>query len=154
MEQSKQEAATKYDAGKLRYDLIPARPLEELARVYTIGCKKYADRNWEKGMSWMRIVGAMMRHLWRWVRGERYDQETGQHHLSSVAWGTFALIEYEHTHPELDDRPVKDLEPSDKIQWIEPQPIGYPVSHSYITSCGIYNCAYCSLVLDSHDHQL
>lgn len=105
----------KYDGGKLRYDLIPARPLEELARVYTIGAQKYADRNWEKGIAWCRIFGAMMRHAWRWFRGEKWDRETGQHHLSSVAWCAFALIEYEHTHTELDDRPVLDLAESTAV---------------------------------------
>lgn len=96
----------KSDTGKLRYDLIPPRPLEWLAEVYTIGCKKYDDRNWEKGISWGRIFAAMMRHAWKWWRGEKYDAEDGQHHLASVAWCAFALMEYEETHPELDDRSV------------------------------------------------
>jgi hypothetical protein len=34
----------KYDGDKLRYDLIPVGPLAEVAKVYTIGAKKYADR--------------------------------------------------------------------------------------------------------------
>jgi len=97
----------KNDLGKLRYDLIPARPLEELARVYSIGANKYGDRNWEKGLSWGRIFAAMMRHAWAYWRGEAYDPVDGQHHLSSVAWCAFALMEYETTHPELDDRKTK-----------------------------------------------
>lgn len=99
--------AQKFDDGeeKVRFDLIPAGPLFELARVYTIGAKKYADRNWEKGLGWGRIFAAMMRHSWKWWRGETHDPVDGQHHLSSVAWCAFALMEYEQTHPELDDRP-------------------------------------------------
>lgn len=95
----------KYDDNKHRYDLIPPYPLDRLAEVYTIGAKKYADRNWEKGLAWGRVFAAMMRHAWKWWTGERFDQESGQHHLASVAWCAFALMEYEKTHPEMDDRP-------------------------------------------------
>lgn len=95
----------KDDTGKFRYDLIPARPLEELARVYTIGAKKYEDRNWEKGIKFSRLFSAMMRHAWAYWRGEKNDQEDGQHHMASVAWCAFALIELELTQPDFDDRP-------------------------------------------------
>lgn len=94
----------KYDDGKLRFDLIPARPLLEIARVFTIGANRYGDRNWEKGIAFGRIFAAMMRHAWAWRGGERNDPEDGQHHLASVAWCAMALIELEETHPELDDR--------------------------------------------------
>ena len=94
----------KNDTGKLRFDLIPSKPLELLAEVYTIGAKKYSDRNWEKGIQWGRIFAAMMRHAWAYWRGEKLDPVDGQHHLASVAWGAFALMEFETTHPELDDR--------------------------------------------------
>lgn len=99
-----QVEAFKNDNGKLRFDLIPAAPLEEVARVYTIGAGKYADRNWELGLQWGRVFAALMRHAWKWWRGERFDLKDGQHHLASVAWCALALMEFEHTHPELDDR--------------------------------------------------
>jgi hypothetical protein len=93
----------KYDTDKLRYDLLPPRPLEELVYVYTAGARKYSDRNWENGISWCRIFAAMMRHAWAWFRGgQRHEQN--MHHLGSVAWCAFALMEYELTHVELDDR--------------------------------------------------
>lgn len=97
--------ASKKDAGKLRYDLIPVQPLRELARVYTIGAAKYEDRGWEKGMAWSRIIAAMQRHTEAWRGGEQLDPVDGQHHLSAVAWCALALMEFERTHPELDDRP-------------------------------------------------
>lgn len=95
----------KDDGAKLRYDLIPAAPLAQLARVFTIGAKKYADRNWEQGIQYGRLFAAMMRHSWAWWSGERNDPEDGQHHLSSVAWCAMALMQLEDTHPQLDDRP-------------------------------------------------
>lgn len=97
--------AIKHDQQKARFDLIPAAPLWELANVYTFGASKYADRNWEKGFAWTRIFAAMLRHSYRWFMGENLDAETGCHHLASVAWCAFALMEYAITHPELDDRP-------------------------------------------------
>lgn len=100
-------AGVKHDAGKLRFDLLPVEPLRELARVYTIGATKYADNNWRKGLAWGRVFAAMMRHAWSWWGGERNDPVDGQHHLASVAWCALTLIEYERTHPELDDRVVK-----------------------------------------------
>ena len=94
----------KSDTGKLRFDLLPVRPLAEVARVYTIGAGKYGDRNWENGLTWGRVFAAMLRHAWKWWGGERYDLEDGQHHLASVAWCALALMEYEVTCPKLDDR--------------------------------------------------
>jgi hypothetical protein len=103
------EQGRKDDAGKLRYDLIPAYPLAEVARVYTIGASKYDDRNWENGLAWGRVFRALIGHAWKWWRGQKYDAVDGQHHLSSVVWCAMALMEYEVTHPELDDRGRKDM---------------------------------------------
>lgn len=97
----------KRDRGKLRFDLIPVKPLFKVAEVYTIGAVKYDDRNWEKGIKWGRIFAAMLRHAWNWWRGEKLDPEDGQHHLASVVWCALTLMEFEETHPELDDRVVK-----------------------------------------------
>ena len=97
----------KDDKGKLRFDLIPARPLETLAAVYTMGGAKYEVRNWEKGIAWSRIFAAIMRHLWAFWRGETHDPESGLPHPVHAAWGCFALLEFLETHPELDDRPKR-----------------------------------------------
>ena len=85
----------KHDSGKPRFDLIPADALEEVAKVYTVGATKYGDRNWEKGLSYGRLFGAIMRHSWRWWRGEKDDKETKLHHLSSVIFCALGLLHYE-----------------------------------------------------------
>jgi hypothetical protein len=103
------ERAIKFDVGKLRYDLVPARALEEVVEVFSIGAEKYAARDWEKGLEWGRVFAAMMRHAWAWWRGQARDPEGQQHHLASVAWAAFVLMTYERTHPELDDRPKELL---------------------------------------------
>jgi len=94
----------KYDSDKLPYSAIPVKPLEDLVDVYLIGAKKYGMNNWRKGIAWSRIFSAMQRHAWDWWGGEELDQEDRQHHLASVAWCAFTLLEYLRTHPELDDR--------------------------------------------------
>jgi hypothetical protein len=95
---------TKNDNGKLRYDLIPTYPLSKLAEAYTLGAGKYDDHNWRKGFKWGRVFAALCRHAWAWWRGERDDPQDGQHHLASVAWCAFALMEYEKFGTGEDDR--------------------------------------------------
>lgn len=94
----------KLDDDKTRYDLIPCYPLEQLAKVYTYGAKKYADENWRKGISYKRIFSAIMRHCWALWRGEDLDPESGIHHMAHAALGCFTLIEYTRNRRKLDDR--------------------------------------------------
>lgn len=98
------QTAKKNDDGKLRYDLIPQYPLSEVAKVYTIGAKKYDDNNWRKGFRYGRVFAAMMRHAWAYWRGEDYDPEDGQHHLASVIWCAMSLMEFSRTKVGQDDR--------------------------------------------------
>lgn len=96
--------AVKYDQGKPAFDLLPARALEEVAKVYGFGATKYARRNWEKGLHWCRVYGAILRHAMAWMRGETLDPETGLHHMAHAAFGCLALVEYHFTGAGKDDR--------------------------------------------------
>jgi hypothetical protein len=98
-----------------RYDLIPVKPLEEVAIVYGKGARKYADRNWELGYKWGLSYAAMMRHANAFWAGQDYDNHepdcpegcvnhTEGPHLAQVAWHALALLQFMRTHPELDDR--------------------------------------------------
>ena len=97
----------KDDTGKLRFDLLPVRPLEQITEIYTYGANKYDDNNWRSGIQWGRIFSASMRHMWAFWRGEDLDSESGLPHLAHAAFGCLTLLEYMETHRELDDR-VKD----------------------------------------------
>lgn len=88
-----------------RYDLIPIRPLAELARHYARGAEKYDDHNWRKGYEWSKNYAAAMRHLTAFWNGEDVDPETGTPHVIAAAWHCFALEEFRHSHPDFDDRP-------------------------------------------------
>lgn len=99
----------KHDDGKIRYELLPPELLEATATILTFGAKKYNDRNWEKGMSWSRVFGALMRHLWAWWGGEQCDKETGKSHLWHAACCLAFLITYEMRKIGTDDRPTKPV---------------------------------------------
>ncbi len=101
---SKIYGAIKHDQDKPRFDLIPAEPLIELAKVFEMGSRKYSDRNWEKGMKWGRIFGALMRHAWAFWNGETHDKESGLHHMAHCAWGCLVLVEYVNKNNGEDDR--------------------------------------------------
>lgn len=90
-------------------ELIPPSLMVELAKVMTFGAEKYGDRNWEKGIKYMRLYGAMQRHLHAWAGGEDLDPETGLSHLAHAAFGVAALLDfasqYSSIQSPLDDRP-------------------------------------------------
>ena len=93
------------DDGKPRYDLIPTDALLALAELYRAGAEKYEERGWEKGMRWGRCFASMLRHAYRWWKGEQIDPDTGAHHMIAVAWNAIALFHYDTQALGEDDRP-------------------------------------------------
>ncbi len=96
--------ATKHDAGKRRFDLLPANALAQVADVYTYGAEKYDTHNWRKGMDWSRVFSAVQRHLWAFWSGTDNDPESGLPHLAHAVFGCFTLLEYMKSKQERDDR--------------------------------------------------
>jgi len=94
----------KHDQEKPRMELISSKALIELAKVLTFGAKKYESHNWRKGISYSRIIGACYRHLAAYNDGEDKDPETGLSHIAHLLCEAMFLLEYEATHPEMDDR--------------------------------------------------
>jgi hypothetical protein len=73
----------KADSEKTRFDLLPWGPVEDVARVLTVGAQKYAPDNWQKVQeARRRYFAAAMRHLVAWEQGEIADPETGLPHLA------------------------------------------------------------------------
>lgn len=99
-----------------RFDLIPAKPLWELAEHYGRGAEKYEDRNWERGYDWSLSIAALERHLNLFKQGEDIDPETQSKHIIAVAWHAIALAQFMDTHPELDDR-YKPASPTAELTW-------------------------------------
>lgn len=74
-----------------RFSLIPVEFLWALAEHYGVGARKYADRNWERGYKWSLSLDASERHKAQFLLGERFDKETGSHHLIAAIWHLVAL---------------------------------------------------------------
>ena len=96
----------KYDEDKLRLDLIPPEALEGLAEVLGFGAKKYANRNWEKGMDWMRIYASLQRHLLAFHKGIDVDEESGLKHLHHALTNLTFLVTYQDRDIGKDNRPT------------------------------------------------
>ena len=128
-------AGVKHDAGKAPWELLPWDAVEQVVRVLQFGANKYAARNWEKGIAYSRLFGAMQRHGKSWFQDrEELDPETGLHHLAHLTCETlFALAHVLRGTPNLDDRPVArdtlppEAEPTEvEVEIVEQQytPIG------------------------------
>lgn len=102
--QQKAEPGWKMDAGKPRIDLVAPEFIQQTADVLAFGAAKYSERNWERGMSWGRCFGALMRHMWAWWAGERNDPESGLPHLAHAACCLMFLVAYEARSVGTDDR--------------------------------------------------
>jgi hypothetical protein len=100
----KTDGAKRFDAEKIRVDLIPARATEEVGKVFTFGAKRYGDRNWEKGMDWTRMIASSKRHLLEIEKGEDYDRKSGLLHSAHLACNSLMLTEYYHIHQKGDNR--------------------------------------------------
>lgn len=83
----------KDDNDKVRYDLIPYDVLDDVAKVYTEGAKKYDDNNWQLvDKAKDRYFAALMRHLIAWKNGEVINErDFGLPHMSHVIWNAMAL---------------------------------------------------------------
>jgi hypothetical protein len=90
------------EADSTRYDLIAPEGMRRLAETYAEGAKKYDDHNWRKGMPVSATANHAIKHIFKYLAGW-----TDEDHLAHAAWGLFALMEFEKTHPELDDRYFK-----------------------------------------------
>lgn len=101
-----EDVAVKFDDDKLRYDLLSPYALEEVVKVYNFGAKKYADRNWEKGLNYNRLLASMFRHIEAFRKGEDIDQDSNCHHMASVCFNAMAILHFWKTQGKntLDDR--------------------------------------------------
>lgn len=94
----------KNDQGKPPISMLTQNFVVEVAKVMEFGAKKYARDNWRNGIAWSRIIDSAYRHLGAFNAGEDNDPETGLSHIAHLACNCMFLLEYIHTHSELDDR--------------------------------------------------
>ena len=102
--QKKNEPGKKFDAGKPAMELLAPDALLGIATILSYGAKKYDARNWEKGMSWSRIIGGILRHLMAIMVGEDTDPESGLPHVDHLGCGVMFLSAYMKRGIGTDDR--------------------------------------------------
>jgi hypothetical protein len=87
--------------------LLPSEALEEIARVYDFGARKYAAHNWRKGYEWNKSFSALMRHMWAFWRGEDLDPESGLSHIAHAGFHVLGLLSFwldRNKYGKFDDR--------------------------------------------------
>lgn len=111
----------KNDIGKSPLSLISRRANEVEGQVLAFGAKKYDPWNWAEGMKWSRVLNAALRHLYAFADREDVDPESGLSHLAHARCCVGFLLDYEVSHPELDDRrPRPNLPPVQSDTTIDP----------------------------------
>jgi Domain of unknown function (DUF5664) len=107
-------SAMKFDSGKLPVNLLSSEALLQTAAVLKFGADKYHAHNWRDGFAWSRPLAAAMRHIMAFNDGEDKDPESGLSHLAHAACCIMFLLEFEKTHPHLDDRYKVDVHKTKK----------------------------------------
>jgi hypothetical protein len=74
--------------GKGRFDLLPFDAIQELARVFEIGCQKYGHNNWAHGIPVYRFIDSAMRHLSKAASGL-----VDEPHLPMAMWNIACAIQ-------------------------------------------------------------
>ena len=98
METTKEGAMRESNDGRGRFDLLPYEAIEALAKWYEAGANKYAERNWEDGLSVKDCINRMCRHSLKAASGW-----TDEDHLAAVMWNAAAAITMIKRKPECND---------------------------------------------------
>jgi hypothetical protein len=98
------EEGLKYDSEKPRTDLLDPDFLTGVSDVLGFGAKKYAAHNWRRGISFSRLLGAILRHTFAIMRGEDTDPESGLPHVDHLGCSVMFLSWMMKNRKDLDDR--------------------------------------------------
>lgn len=110
----------KFDAQKVRVELIPPEFVMGVAKVLTYGArtreqggKGYGAGNWATGdgFEWSRLYGALMRHLLAWANGQDLDPESGESHLFHAGCMLAFLVGHVERNKGTDDRKAIGIQP-------------------------------------------
>lgn len=101
---SKKSTGLKYDSDKVRVELLDAEWLFMVGQVLTFGANKYAAHNWRGGISYSRLIGAALRHIFAILRGEDTDPESGLPHVAHASCCLMFLAWMMEHRKDLDDR--------------------------------------------------
>ena len=72
----------------------------EVSKHYSDGCKKYGERNWEKGINLHCYVDSGVRHYLKYLRGD-----TDEPHDRAFVWNMLGALWTHEQYPDLCDLP-------------------------------------------------
>jgi hypothetical protein len=94
---------------KVSISAIPPTALLHEAQALMDGEKKYGTRNWRTAPVQARIyLDACFRHLYAWMEGEEYAEDSGVHHLGHARACLAILIDAAETGNLVDNRPKSE----------------------------------------------
>ncbi|UFK09542.1 hypothetical protein [Xanthomonas phage DES1] len=102
---SEEALGSRFNAGKLRWGLLPYDALAQVVEVLMAGAVKYGDSNWKKGLKFSETFESLQRHAIAWYNGETKDPETGLHHMAHVGCNALFLLWFAIRGKGVDDRP-------------------------------------------------
>ena len=108
----KREQALRYNSNKLEWHNFPLFLIEPLIRVSHFGARKYETYNFLKGAPINQYLDSLKRHLAAFespYEGDD-DSESGQSHLSHIAWNALVALHVLKNMPELDNRYKDELQ--------------------------------------------
>ena len=82
--------------GKVPYDLVPVESMELFVRAMEHGAIKHKRDDWRegRGMPWLWLLAASLRHTFAMMRGEDLDPESGIPHSAHMACCAMMLTYY------------------------------------------------------------
>lgn len=107
-------SAKRFNGGKPKLSLLPAKALIAEARVWEMGEQKYGRDNWRKlwGDETVDVVlDSAMRHMVAMLDGELYDSESGLPHAAHVRCNMAMLLEFIALTPPQDESSTWSLFP-------------------------------------------
>lgn len=91
------------------YDLVPYEEMTEaFVRVAEHGAIKYAPWNWSLGLARIQLLGSLLRHTFKYLRGEERDKDSGLLHTDHILWNAAVLCHNVHWNLEDGRRPEPD----------------------------------------------
>ena len=78
--------------------------LIEVSKHYEAGAKKYAERNWEKGIPLHCYIDSGVRHYLKYLRGDKDEP-----HDRAFIWNMLGALWTQKNKPELIDLPFNDI---------------------------------------------
>lgn len=75
----------------------------DVSKHYEEGCKKYGDRNWEKGIPLHCYIDSGVRHYLKFQRGDNDER-----HDRAFLWNMLGLLWTMKHKPEMNDLPFKE----------------------------------------------